>query len=159
VRPRTLAPLALAAALAAASAGCVERRLLVRSEPAGARVRVNGVPSGTTPAEIPFAFYGIVRLEIDPLDADGDGTADFRRFVAPVDLKTPWYEWFPLDFFADNLLPWTVRDHHEFEAVLEPAPRLEGEALEAARREAEAVKEREGAARAEAEAEAAGAEK
>lgn len=112
-----LFPLLLALPLA----GCVERKFLVRSDPPGALVRINGVPAGRTPLEIPFIHYGVVRLEAAPVDVDGDGFPEYEGFSEPFDLRPPWYQWFPLDFFSDNLWPATLRDRHEVILVLRPA--------------------------------------
>lgn len=147
-------PAALPLLLAAcASAGCVERTLRIRSEPPGLEVAMNGRPLGATPLDVPFSFYGTVRLETPATDLDGDGWPEVRRSVALVELSEPWYQWFPLDFFSDNLLPWTVRDDHEalLTPPVHPPPGGEGGDL---RREAEAVKIRAERARVEAEIEA-----
>jgi hypothetical protein len=118
--PRVLA-LLLVLALALPPAGCVERKFLIRSEPEGASVRVNGLFVGRTPVEIPFNDYGVVLLEADPMDADRDSAPEFQGFSGPFDLAAPWYQWFPLDFFSDNLWPWTVVDRHGALLVLKPA--------------------------------------
>jgi hypothetical protein len=147
-------PAALPLLLAACSAaGCVERTLRIRSEPPGLEVTMNGRPQGTTPIDVPFSFYGTVRLETPATDLDEDGWPEVRRSVALVELTEPWYQWFPLDFFSDNLLPWTVRDDHE--ALITPPvhPPPTGEAGDL-RREAEAVKIRAERTRVEAEMEA-----
>src|SRR3970040_2347956 len=88
--------------------GCVERKFLIRSWPEGARVLVNGTPVGATPVEIPFDHYGTVRLEALAVDADGDGWADYRPLTVAHELSAPWYQWFPFDFFSDNLWPGTL---------------------------------------------------
>jgi len=87
VRP----PLLLFAALAPALLlpGCVERKLLIRSDPPGAVVLVNGAHAGTTPTEIVFQNYGVVRLEVLPLDFDGDGWIDYRPSIRSHDLSNP----------------------------------------------------------------------
>jgi hypothetical protein len=120
--PARRIPLLVAALAALAATGCVERRLAIRTEPAGARVSINGVPLGMTPLETPFLHYGTVRLEAEPLDADDDGVPDTRRATIDHDLDPPWYQWFLIDFFADNLWPWTVVDRHEAVIRLPPAP-------------------------------------
>lgn len=116
---RLLPALALAAL---ALPGCVQRVLLLRTDPPGARVSVNGVPMGVAPLEMPFLHYGTVRVDAEPLDADEDGSPDTRRVVTRVDLSPPWYQWPVIDFFADNLWPWNVTDRHEVVIVLPPAP-------------------------------------
>lgn len=102
--------------------GCVERRFLLRTEPEGARVMVNGVFAGVTPVDMTFEHYGKVRIEVEPMAEEGGAFADWRRLVTAHDLRAPWYEWFPLDFFSDNLLPWTIVDRHEATFRLQPAP-------------------------------------
>jgi hypothetical protein len=107
--------------LALLLAGCVERRFVVRSDPEGIPVRVNGVVHGPTPFEIPFEDYGHVRLETDAFDRDGDGLPEYRGFDGSFHLWAPWYQWFPLDFFSDNLWPATIEVRREAVVVLEPA--------------------------------------
>jgi hypothetical protein len=116
--PRSLLPALL---LALPLGGCVERKFMIRSEPEGARVRVNGVLRGTTPLEIPFNDYGVVRLEAEPMDLDGDGFPEFAGFSGPFELEAPWYQWFPLDFFSDNLWPGTLKVRREACLVLPTA--------------------------------------
>jgi hypothetical protein len=99
--------------LAVSVAGCVERRLWVRSEPAGARVFFDGVPVGETPVEIPFAHYGTREVA---LRAAGHEPARLR-----VDLSPPWYAWPGLDLVTEVLLPWTIRDERRLEVRLIPA--------------------------------------
>lgn len=129
----------LAALLLAAAAlpGCVHRKLMIRSDPPGAAVYLNGAPVGTAPVEVPFSFYGTVRIEADALDADGDGFIDHRGAVTSHDLETPWYQWFPIDFFAENVWPLPITDEHEALVVLEALPDVTDEAAtEQLRREA-----------------------
>ena len=49
------------------SVGCVQRRITITSEPAGALVHLNDQEIGRTPVTVPFTFYGVydVRLEKD----------------------------------------------------------------------------------------------
>jgi len=102
--------------------GCVQRTLLLKTDPPGARVLVNGVPMGVAPIEVPFLHYGTVRVEAEPLDVDDDGHPDTRRAITSVDLSPPWYQWPIIDFFSDNLWPWTVVDLHEEVIVLPTGP-------------------------------------
>jgi len=113
--PRALVPTVL---LALPLMGCVERKFMIRSDPEGARVRVNGVVRGTTPLEIPFKDYGVVRLEAEPMDLDGDGFPELSGLVGPFELDAPWYQWFPFDFFSDNLWPGTLQVRREACLVL-----------------------------------------
>jgi hypothetical protein len=135
---------AVAALLAAAAAaGCVERKLMIRSEPEGVPVVLNGVYAGVTPVEVEFLHYGVVRVEARPVDRDGDGEVDFRGAAADVPLDAPWYQWFPFDFITDNLWPGTLSVRREAHLVLPPAEKglTEEERRDLDRRAAE-LKER-----------------
>jgi len=101
------------------SAGCVERMLTVRTDPPGAEVRVNGIPAGASPVEVPFTWYGTFRVEADPFDTDNNGFPDFARTSEGFEIDAPWHQWFPIDFFSENLLPWTVVDRHSVTLVLD----------------------------------------
>jgi hypothetical protein len=94
--------------------GCVERLLRVRSDPVGAEVWVNGESVGQTPLEHPFTFHGTVGIVVRSSGHES------RRVL--VRLAPPWYERFPLDFFAEHLVPWTMTDAHDVKVTL---PRLE----------------------------------
>jgi hypothetical protein len=94
--------------------GCVERHLIVRTEPRGAAVSIGGIPIGEGPVVYPFSYYGTVRVEAT--------MPGYHPALSAVQLTTPWYQWFPLDFVSDNLLPWTIYDDHEFVLHLQPRP-------------------------------------
>jgi hypothetical protein len=115
---RSIAPIAPAAIVLAAAAlsgaGCVERLLQVRSDPPDADVFVNGELVGRTPLDHPFTFYGTVGVVVRR-----GGHESSHRLVA---LEAPWYETFPIDFFAELVVPWTIRDEHRHEVRLEPLP-------------------------------------
>jgi hypothetical protein len=96
-------------------AACVERKLLVRTEPAGAKIAVNGTEVGESPVEWRFDHYGTVLVE-----ADLPGHEPVQRKVR---LKAPWWQYPGPDFFADVLTPVTLRDLHEVTLSLEPSPR------------------------------------
>ena len=104
-RLRTVAgALALAAVIACLCAGCVERKLLLRSDPPGARVLLNGVEVGATPVDVPFQTYGVFEVV-----ASVPQRARLRT-LAPI--RPPWWETIPLDFFVEVLWPGTVHDYH-----------------------------------------------
>ncbi len=90
---------------------CVERKLLIRSEPSGATVFLDGTSLGPTPVEVPFTYYGtreLVFRKKDYLD---------RRTLEKID--APIYVWCPLDFIFENLIPVTLTDVHEVSSSLE----------------------------------------
>lgn len=99
----------------AALTSCVERILQVRSDPPGAQVYVNGESVGRTPLDHPFTFYGTVEV--------GLRAKDRLEHHELKPLTTPWYQLFPIDFFSEFCIPWTVRDVHVVEVALAETPR------------------------------------
>jgi len=95
---------------AAAWGGCVERRMTLVTRPAGAVAYYNGREVGVTPVTFDFTYYQPADLRFEK-----DGWRTLRT-VQPV--KAPLYQRFPLDFFAETLLPFTLRDSHTFEYEL-----------------------------------------
>ncbi len=105
--------------VAAAGAGCVERRYVVTSDPPGALVFRNGVPLGPAPVDDFFTYYGSYDLT---LVKDG-----YETLRARVKIDAPWYEYPPIDFFSENLFPYTIRDVRDggqFHFVLQPLQRV-----------------------------------
>ena len=93
--------------------GCVHRRLTVNSNPPGARVLLDGEEVGETPTSVDFTHYGTREVV---LQKDGYDTLKTLQKVPP-----PWYQIFPIEFFADNLLPFQVTNRHEFNYQLQPS--------------------------------------
>jgi len=98
------------------SGGCVERRLLVRTDPPGAEVTVNGDRVGRAPVSWRFDHYGDVLVEVEK--------PGYEPTQQVVKLRAPWYQKPVVDFFSDVLLPARVHDEHEVELRLEPRHRL-----------------------------------
>src|SRR5205814_5476383 len=92
--PRRRWALALIAAGAVLSNGCMHRRLTIRSEPPGAAVLVDGEEVGFTPTSIDYTYYGTREIT---LQKDG-----YKTLTTPVKLATPWYQVFPLEIVTDN---------------------------------------------------------
>ncbi len=99
--------------LALPSAGCVQRRMTIRSNPPGALVYVDDYQLGTTPVSTDFVYYGTRKIR---LVKDGYETLTVRQ-PFPV----PWYEVFPLDFVTENLWPWEIRDERVVDLAMAPA--------------------------------------
>jgi hypothetical protein len=110
-----IAILFVSTASLAGTTGCVERVLQVRSDPPGATVYVNGTEAGKTPLDHPFTFYGTVEVALRR-----EGVLYHREFK---ELSCPWYDHFPVDFFTELLVPWTIRDVHLVEVRLSPSSR------------------------------------
>ena len=114
-RSTTRAARALAVAatiLALAGSGCVERRMIIRTNPPGALAYVDDNEVGLTPVAISPIYYGNRKIR---LVKDGCETLTFIQSVPP-----PWYEIPPLDFFSENLVPGKIRDVRTYDYQLWP---------------------------------------
>ncbi|MCC7083659.1 MAG: PEGA domain-containing protein [Pirellulales bacterium] len=115
----------LAAALSlltiAVSAGCVQRRMTVRSNPPGAMVYIDDYPIGATPVSTDFIYYGTRKVR---LVKDG-----YETLTVYQPVKTPWYEWFGIDFFTENIWPGEVRDERAYEYHMIPTVQVPNEQL------------------------------
>ncbi len=115
-RRRTIAfrvvGLVLMFAFALPASGAVRRRLNVHSNPPGALVYVDNQQIGITPCSVDFTYYGTreVRL-IKP---------GFETLTVNQPIPTPWYEYVPLDFVSENLLPTKIRDNRTVTYNLAP---------------------------------------
>ncbi|MCB9894370.1 MAG: PEGA domain-containing protein [Planctomycetes bacterium] len=122
-----LSILALAAVLLLT--GCVERRLYVRSEPAGADVYIDGEWIGRTrpadddrgPLYTQFLFYGTREYTVRK--------PGYQTISGRIELETPWYEYPPVDFFSEVLIPYPIVDEHEVVVKLEKAEPADVEGL------------------------------
>ena len=75
------------------SVGCVERRLVISSEPAGALVFLNDQEVGRTPLEVPFTWYGTYSVR---LEREGYQTLETEQLA-----ERPWWEAPGPDLFAE----------------------------------------------------------
>jgi hypothetical protein len=94
-------------------AGCVQRRMTIRSSPPGALVYVDDYQIGTTPASTDFIYYGTRKIR---LVKDGYETLTVRQ-----PFPMPWYQVFPLDFVTENLWPGEIRDERVVDLAMTPA--------------------------------------
>lgn len=92
--------------------GCVERRIEITSEPAGALVWVNDQQVGRTPTQASFLYHGVydVRLQLD----------GFEPLVTEAEASPPLYEHAPLDLFAE-MAPARIQNVQKWHFVLEPS--------------------------------------
>lgn len=103
----------LCGVLLVGAGGCLERRIVVTSDPAGAIVWLNEQEVGRTPVETGFQFYGDydVRLRkegFEPISTNRRATS-------------PWYEYPGPDLVAAALpVPFRKTVHWHF--VLSPSP-------------------------------------
>ena len=92
--------------------GCVERRIEITSEPAGALVWVNDQQVGRTPTQASFLYHGVydVRLQLD----------GFEPLVTEAEASPPIYEHAPLDLVAE-MVPARIQNVQHWHFVLEPS--------------------------------------
>jgi hypothetical protein len=102
----------LGAALCILIGGCVERKVLIRSNPPGALVYVDDHEVGITPVAISPIYYGNRKIR---LVKDGCET---KTIIEPM--PPPWYEVPPLDFFSENVVPGTLHDSRTLDFQLQP---------------------------------------
>ncbi len=102
----------LAAAGCIMACGCVERKVLIRTNPPGALVYVDDHEVGITPVAISPIYYGTRTIR---LVKDGCETKTVKEPMPP-----PWYEVPPLDFFSENAIPGTLHDERTLDFQLQP---------------------------------------
>ena len=107
----------LLACLSVCLSGCVQRRLVVRSQPEGAFVTIDNQPIGYTPVPVPFTYYGTREIQ---LEKDGYKTTKVRERI-----RAPWYEKFPISFFSNNFAGREIRDERVLDFQLEPSTQVQ----------------------------------
>ena len=100
--------------------GCVERNLTINTEPQGALVVLNDEEIGASPVTVSFEWYGDYDVRISK---EGFETLKTHR-----NLKAPWYDNFPFDFFA-WLNPERTVDEYEWTFELSPKKEISREEL------------------------------
>lgn len=116
-------------AAAALLAGCVERRIYLISEPPGADVYIDGEFIGQTRAEddpdgplyANFIYYGTREYTLR--------MPGYETLNNSVRLETPWYQYPPMDFFAEVLAPWKIVDRHYIHVEMREAGPADIDAL------------------------------
>lgn len=102
----------LAVLICLTQSGCVHRRVTINSYPQGALVKVDGKDIGYTPASFDFTWYGTREVK---LLKDG-----YETHTEHIEIDSPWYQKFPLDFISDNFLGRHTTDHRQFSFQLQP---------------------------------------
>jgi hypothetical protein len=92
--------------------GCVERRLTINTEPQGATVVLNDEEIGASPVTVSFEWYGDYNVRISK--------EGFQTLKTHRELKAPWYDYFPFDFFAQIISPKRIVDSYEWTFTLAP---------------------------------------
>lgn len=92
--------------------GCVRRTMTITTEPPHALVFLNDQEVGRSEVTVDFLWYGdydvIIRQE------------GYETLKTNWEIKAPWYQVIPIDFFAEVLWPGKIHDVHARHFVLEP---------------------------------------
>lgn len=132
--PRGLVRAAILAAVLVGS-GCVERTLLITSDPLGAHVTLNGKDVGLTPVTVPFIHNQRFEYRIEK--------NGYRSVAGDVTTPSTWDSVPGLDFFAENAYPGRIRRQTTHYVTLERLSAAPTRAdLEAKLRQAEAFRVR-----------------
>jgi hypothetical protein len=107
---RAVSLLLIAAVLS--QVACVQRRLTIRSNPPGALVYIDNYEIGVTPVSTDFIYYGSREIRLVK-----DGYETQTRLTK---ISAPWYQYVPIDFFAENVIPYEIRDERTLEFQLVP---------------------------------------
>ncbi|MBN2316761.1 MAG: PEGA domain-containing protein [Sedimentisphaerales bacterium] len=101
--------------------GCVERNLTIKTHPEEALVVLNDEEIGLSPVTVNFNWYGDYCVRIQK---EGFETLNTHR-----ELKGPWYDAFPFDFFAQIINPNRIVDSYEWTFNLAPKRQISREEL------------------------------
>ncbi|MFC1634929.1 PEGA domain-containing protein [Planctomycetota bacterium] len=101
--------------------GCVERQLTIKTNPEGGLVVLNDEEIGQAPVTVNFNWYGDYCVRIQK---EGYETLNTHR-----ELKGPWYDGFPFDFFAQIVNPNRIVDSYEWTFDLAPRREISREEL------------------------------
>jgi hypothetical protein len=93
-------------------AGCVERKLTINTNPAGAQVFLNDEEIGVSPVTTSFRWYGDYNITIRKQDCE--------TLQAHRKLESPWFDYFPFDFVMQVLYPGRIVDSYEWSFDLKP---------------------------------------
>ena len=85
---------------------------MIRSDPPGALVVLDGKRVGTTPVAVPFHFYGTRDVVLYK--------SGYELLTASEEISPPMYQYFPIDFLFEFCWPATLRDQQLLNYTLKP---------------------------------------
>jgi hypothetical protein len=104
--------LVLLAVVGFGQTGCVHRRVTVTSNPPGALVLIDGQEKGYTPYSMDFTYYGTREIQLVK--------PGYETLTVMQKFQKPWYQYFPVEFFADNFWPHRVTNRNQFHYEMQP---------------------------------------
>ncbi len=91
--------------------GCVQRKMVITSEPSGAEVWVNEQWHGKTPFELPFKHYGVFSIR---LEAEG-----YYPMYVKEPVAAPFYQQPGIDLISEAAIPTTIEDDRSLHYVMQ----------------------------------------
>ncbi len=91
--------------------GCVERKLVITSEPSGADVWVNDQWHGKTPYELPFKHYGTFGIRVE--------SAGYVPVFVKEPVPAPAYQHVGPDLISEAVIPAKINDVRKLHYVLQ----------------------------------------
>ncbi|MCS6864100.1 MAG: hypothetical protein RMJ56_09960 [Gemmataceae bacterium] len=96
-----------------AAVGCVDRKFVIESNVPNAQISIDNKPIGAAPAYAPFEYYGYYTFTaVHP---------DYETVVLRQRIAAPWYAYPPLDFLAEVVWPFPIRDTRRIYIEMVPA--------------------------------------
>lgn len=89
-----------------AAAGCVDRKFVIESNVPNAQVYLDEKSIGAAPAYASFQYYGYYTIRIVH--------PGYETIVKRVHVVAPWYAYPPIDFLAEVIWPFHIRDTRRY---------------------------------------------
>jgi hypothetical protein len=87
-------------------AGCVDRRFIVESNVPDAQVLIDNTPVGAAPSHSSFEYYGYYTFTVI--------RPGYETITQRVHVTSPWYGYPPIDFLAEIVWPFHIRDTRRY---------------------------------------------
>ncbi|MCE9562296.1 MAG: PEGA domain-containing protein [Planctomycetes bacterium] len=104
-----------------ACAGCVDRRFIIESNVPNAQVYIDDQAIGAAPAHTSFEYYGHYTVTIVQ--------PGFETLKERIHVGAPWYAYPPIDFLAEVVWPFHIRDTRRYFFTLHEASKTRTDTL------------------------------
>ena len=94
------------------NSGCVRRTLTIKTGPDGGLVFLNDEEVGFSPVSVDFTWYGDYDVVVRK--------PGYQTLKTHMEVRQPWYQVPPIDFFAEVVWAGRIHDQHEAEFALQP---------------------------------------
>jgi hypothetical protein len=86
--------------------------MTITTNPPGALVMIDGEERGVTPYSMDFYYYGTHEIQLVK--------PGFETLTVMQKVPRPWYQYPPIEFFADNFYPPRVTNRNRFHYQMQP---------------------------------------